>query len=304
MTITRAIYDGPPNGYKANRGPKKYVALHNTSNDGSARDEISYAKWREDLTSTHYYGDPVEVLQSLDTYLCANHAGSTEGNSYAISWEFTGTNGKSRAWWLANLCWPLIARQMAADCREWGIPPRLLTVAEMRGGVAKGFVTHDLMRLAWGGTTHTDPGAGFPVDYLLALVAAELEGDMAFKDDDDARALMYRLDAVFKNKPKAEWTQVNGVKRSEVNGLYVAQVAQDAALAEVARLTGLDPAELDAVKAAAREGALAGAEAALTPEALADAIPDELAADVVRLLAERSAAALRAAADVVDPTPV
>lgn len=124
--------------------------------------------------------------------------------------------------------------------------------------------------------------------------------DMAFKDDADFRAMMYRLDAVFGNKPKAEYTLPNGTKRSEANGLYVAQAGQDAAIAELAKLSGMDEAELESVKASAREGALAGAEAALTPEALADAIPPELAADVVRLLGEREAAADRARADVLD----
>lgn len=190
MTINREIYDGPPNGYGRNRGPKKYIGVHNTSNDASVVDEISYSKWREDKTSTHYYGDKFTIAQSLDTALCANHAGSAEGNHEVIAWELVGTNGKTRSWWLANLCWPLIARQMAADCREFGIPPRLLTVAEMRAGVLKGFVTHDLMRQAWGGTDHTDPGKNFPMDHLLALVAAELEEDDMPTTDEIVTAML------------------------------------------------------------------------------------------------------------------
>lgn len=193
MTITRAIYDGPPSGYGRNRGPKQYIAVHNTSNDATVRDEISYSKWREDKTSTHYYADRTEIAQSLDTALCANHAGSAEGNHEAIAWELTGTNTKTRAWWLANLCWPLIAAQMAADCREFDIPPRLLTVTEMRAGVLRGFVTHDLMRQAWGGTDHTDPGKNFPMDHLLALVAANLEEDDMTPEQLSAAILATRL---------------------------------------------------------------------------------------------------------------
>lgn len=186
--IYSEIYDGPPLGYRASRGRKRYIAIHNTSNSGTVRDEVSYAKHRADKTSSHYYADVVEVAQSLDTELCANHAGSTEGNSFGIAWEFTGTNGKSRAWWMANVCWAKVAAQMARDCRLYGIVPRLLTVAEMRAGKVTGFVTHDLMRLAWGGTTHDDPGPNFPMDHLLALVRAELDGgDMDTMQD----ALLY-----------------------------------------------------------------------------------------------------------------
>jgi hypothetical protein len=68
---------------------------------------------------------------------------------------------------------------MARDCAKHSIPVRLLTVAQMQAGNVPGFVTHDLMRLAWGGTDHTDPGPGFPVDHLLGLVQQQLSGGTA-----------------------------------------------------------------------------------------------------------------------------
>ncbi len=176
MAVYGDIYDGPPRSY-GGAYPKRYVAIHNTSNDATARAEADYAKRRTDGTSSHYYVDGTEVIQSLDTALSAHHAGSTTGNRYAVSYEITGTNSKSRAWWLSSVAWPRLARQMAADCRVHRIEPRLLTVDQMRAGSLSGFVTHDLMRLAWGGTTHTDPGPGFPMDYLLDLVRVELDGD-------------------------------------------------------------------------------------------------------------------------------
>lgn len=218
--IRHDIYDGPPLGYTKPGYRKKYIGLHNTSNDATAREEASYSKWRPDKTSTHYIGDDVEVIQSLDTALGANHAGSTEGNRYAISWELVGTNGKSRAWWLANLRWDLIVPIMAEDCREYGIEPRLLTVAEMRTGQARGFVTHKLMGEAWGGTDHTDPGPSFPVDHLLALVRAQLTGE-----------IMNTLVVLKDTKPVYLG---NGVLRRHVK----------------------DPAELAAVRAAAKAGRL------------------------------------------------
>lgn len=267
MTIYREIYDGPPSGYRASRGPKKYVGLHNTSNDASVRDELSYSKWRPDKTSTHYYGDNLEIAQSLDTALCANHAGSAEGNNFAIAWEFTGTNGKSRAWWMANVVWAKVAQQMARDCREFGIPPRLLTVAEMRGGVAKGFVTHDLMRQAWGGTTHTDPGPGFPVDYLLALVAAELEGDMQLSD-------------------------LLSDKKTTVNNALLTVLARTDYLANrlglEARLTASETRELAQAAALKALAELGGVDAAPIVAAV-NRVGDELGERIARLEAENEA---------------
>ena len=178
MAIFSAIYSGPPAHYGSTRTDKRYIAIHNTSNDATAEGEASYAKRRTDSVSAHYFVDNNSIVQSLNTDLRAYHAGSTTGNSQAIAYEITGTNGKSRAWWMANVAWPLLARQIALDCREHAIEPRLLTVAEIKAGKLTGIITHDQMRQAWGGTTHTDPGPNFPLDHLLGLVRAELGEDM------------------------------------------------------------------------------------------------------------------------------
>lgn len=169
-------YIGPPASYGSTSYPKRYVAIHNTSNDASAEGEAGYAMRRTDGVSSHYYVDGDSIVQSLHTDLGANHAGSSTGNRYAISYEITGVNGWTRQQWLDRVAWPLLARQIARDCRRHGIAVQLLTVAQMRDGRTTGVVTHDLMRQAWGGTTHTDPGPGFPLDHLLALVRAEMTG--------------------------------------------------------------------------------------------------------------------------------
>lgn len=174
---------GPPRSYRTSQYPKRYILIHNTANDASARDEAAYAKNRTDGVSSHYYGDDVEVIQSLNTKYGANHVGSSTGNNYAISWELTGTNGKSRDWWINNLVWGEISAVMALDCEAYGIPARLLTIEQMRDGTSKGFCTHDMARQAWGGTTHTDPGSNFPMDLLLDLVTAALGGDVTTADE-------------------------------------------------------------------------------------------------------------------------
>lgn len=202
MAIFAGIYSGPPRHYGNTRTDKRYVAIHNTSNDATAEGEASYAKRRTDSVSSHYYVDNDSLLQSLDTDLRAYHAGSTIGNSQAIAYEITGTNGKSRTWWLANVAWTLLARQIAADCREHAIEPRLLTVAEIKAGSKTGIITHDQMRQAWGGTTHTDPGANFPLDHLLALVRAELNGE-----DEDMADLDYGSTGWKPANPKAIGTR-------------------------------------------------------------------------------------------------
>jgi hypothetical protein len=175
VPIFQNIFNGPPRSFTNRRTRKRYIAIHNTSNTNlaSAKAEARYAKRRTDHISSHYYVDRVQVIQSLDTDLCAHHAGSREGNTRAIAYEITGWNSFKRQRWLSDVAWHLLA----ADCRTFDIEPRALTVAELDAGRLTGIVTHDLMRRAFGGTTHTDPGSGFPMDHLVALVRAELGGN-------------------------------------------------------------------------------------------------------------------------------
>ena len=176
MPIYSEIWDGPARNYRRDEtgraitSHKKYITIHNTANDASAENEASYAKRRTDGTSSHYYVDADSIKQSLDTFWCAGHVGSHQGNTYGISYEFTGVNAWSREVWIQNIAWPLAAKQIARDCRDFGIEARMLSIAEMRAGTAKGFITHDMARIAWGQTDHTDPGPNFPLDHLIALV--------------------------------------------------------------------------------------------------------------------------------------
>jgi N-acetyl-anhydromuramyl-L-alanine amidase AmpD len=163
------------NAYPDRDGRKYGVAVHCTANDASARDEAAFAAHRTDGVSTHLLIDPTEVIQSLDTKDRAGHAGSFEGNEHAICLEFVGTNGKGRAWWLANICWDLLGRVMAEIIRShWpdgSFQVRRATVAQMKANPKiKALYAHDDMRLAWGNTTHTDPGPNFPWDRLFKAI--------------------------------------------------------------------------------------------------------------------------------------
>lgn len=183
MAIYPEIFDGPARNYTRDSAGrpkttrKRYITVHATANDASARAEASYAKRRTDGTSSHYYADDHEVVQSLDTDWRAHHVGSREGNDAGISWEFTGDTRWSRATWLEKIDWERAAAQIARDCREHHIDVAHLTVDQLRAGTLTGFHTHNQARLAWGHTTHTDPGTGFPMDHLLNLVRRALDHD-------------------------------------------------------------------------------------------------------------------------------
>jgi N-acetyl-anhydromuramyl-L-alanine amidase AmpD len=180
-------------------GRKFGIAIHNTSNDGTAEDEASFAKRRTDNVSAHFYADNNSVIQSLDTDSKAGHAGSNNGNQNAVAVEITGFNHWKREKWLANVAWEQLGTVLAQVCVFYGIPARRATVQEMRDNPkVRAFYGHDDMRRAWGHTDHTDPGDNFPWDRLFEAVEAALGGvpvakererDMDFNQDAKLNAL-------------------------------------------------------------------------------------------------------------------
>lgn len=189
MKVSGIPYVQGRNSYSDRDSLKFGIAIHNTSNDASDAGEASYAKRRTDGTSSHFYVDGDSVTQSLDTSKRAGHSGSVTGNENAIAVEITGGNGKSRAWWLANVDWAelgaVLAKVIRAHWPDGSFKVRRASVAEMRSNPkVRAFYGHDDMRRAWGGTTHTDPGPNFPWDRLFESVNAALGAPRTDKEED------------------------------------------------------------------------------------------------------------------------
>jgi len=154
------------------------IAIHATANTASAANEAAYATRRTDGTSAHFYVDASEVVQSLDTSDIAGHAGSWQGNQYSIAVEITGLTSWTRARWLDSVAWDKLGAVLAAVARHHNIPATRVTVEQMRANPrVRGAYDHNQMRLAWGGTDHTDPGPNFPWDHLLAVWRRHLDGE-------------------------------------------------------------------------------------------------------------------------------
>ncbi|HEV7708747.1 MAG TPA: N-acetylmuramoyl-L-alanine amidase [Asanoa sp.] len=231
------------------------IAIHNTSNANlaSAEDEADFATRRTDGISAHFYCDKNSIVQSLDTNARAGHAGSTEGNQNSIAVEITGLNSFTRQRWLDSVAWDKLASTLAfvirTDPDYAGFTVRRASVAELRADPKiKAFYGHDDMRRAFGGTTHTDPGANFPWDHLIAVVKAALdeqEDDMF--SDNDRNALTsanFRAMGVYQDLDEITFKTVNGVSRTEANKAKVARQALERKVAELAARPQIDIDEL------------------------------------------------------------
>ena len=67
----------------------RYIVVHNTANDASARNEVAYMLGNGDSTSYHYAVDDIEVVQAISENKTAWHAGdgTGRGNMYGIGIE-------------------------------------------------------------------------------------------------------------------------------------------------------------------------------------------------------------------------
>jgi hypothetical protein len=193
-----ASWAGYPRSYSPGRTrPVQYAVIHYTAgSEGptSAEAGVAYDKIRPDGTSCHCFADSDTVLREVPDIDRA-HAARFHGNEIGLQLELCGT-AQTRAQWLdpvSSATLRLGAKQVAEWCRDHGLPVRRLSVAETRaayyaasGSRPKGIVGHVDVTNAYpeDGGTHTDPGAAFPWDVFLPMVAEELAALTHPKDDD------------------------------------------------------------------------------------------------------------------------
>ncbi|OZV79794.1 hypothetical protein CA850_17270 [Micromonospora echinospora] len=261
------------NTYPDRDGLKFGIAIHATDNTASAEAESVYATRRTDGVSSHFYVDADSVVQSLDTTARAGHAGSSIGNENAIAVEITGRSSSSRQWWLENVAWDRLAEVLAVVCRHYDIAPRRATVAEMKATPqVRAFYGHNDMRLAWGGTTHTDPGSNFPWDHLLAKVEQALN-----QSEDDMTPAQFlailRDPSVATELRRLPWQYSGGGIPADLSTLNV--------------LNNIYEGVQNFQSGNISEEVVRGVLATLTPQAIAAAIPPDLAENVADELARR-----------------
>ncbi|MFI6229904.1 N-acetylmuramoyl-L-alanine amidase [Micromonospora echinospora] len=261
------------NAYDDRDGQKFGIAIHATDNTASAEAESVYATRRTDGVSSHFYVDADSIVQSLDTTARAGHAGSSTGNENAIAVEITGRSSSSRQWWLENVAWDRLAEVLAVVCRYYDIAPRRATVAEMKANPkVRAFYGHNDMRLAWGGTTHTDPGTNFPWDHLLTKVEQALN-----QSEDDMTPAEFlailRDPAVSAEMKRLPWQYTGGGIPAGLSTLSVLNSTYEG-------VQNLQSGNIS-------EEVVRGVLATLTPEAIAAAIPPDLAKKVADELARR-----------------
>jgi hypothetical protein len=176
------------------KGQPTVVVVHCTESDNGpgTAEALAGPGWfggSKAGTSSHKVVDVDSICEGVKRTTVAWHAGPG-GNVRGVAYEFCGRVAWTAGKWREPAQLQMLrnaAPHIADDLRAMSAPARWLSLAQLGGG-QRGLCTHNDIRLAFGGTTHSDPGPNFPYAELLAYVQAELTGtpvedDMPTPDD-------------------------------------------------------------------------------------------------------------------------
>lgn len=166
-------------GYTRGRpdGPPLWVVVHDmeaTETENRAEATAAYFANPGDgrNVSSHYCADSNSVVQCVLLRDVAWTVGNRPGNNRGINWELAGFAAQTRAQWLDPFGVAMFAQIvpiMLADMATYGIPALRCTIDDLKAR-RKGITSHNDLRIAFAGTTHTDPGSNFPWDYFMGLL--------------------------------------------------------------------------------------------------------------------------------------
>lgn len=133
--------------------------------------------------SAHYCVDSDSIVQCVREKDIAYHA---PPNLHSIGIEHAGYARQTAAQWVdgyGQAMLRLSAGLMAELLKKYDLPLVFLSPEDLRAG-KRGFTTHANVSKAFGQTTHTDPGADFPIGWYIDRVHEALtqEDDMTWDE--------------------------------------------------------------------------------------------------------------------------
>lgn len=190
------------------------ICVHTSENDSATR-AIDVARYQVSSRTGSYHvivdDHGARVLCNTDDW--ATWSSGNRGNDVLLHICLVGrASWKNEQWTARHTLLSSAAQYVAYWCRLYNIDPVWIGAAELKSG-RKGITSHYETGRAWGGTDHTDPGPGFPVNKFLADVKARLTVPTQPKDDDMTPAQARQLAEVWdqlRGPGGKGWPQLNG----------------------------------------------------------------------------------------------
>ena len=120
--------------------------------------------------SPHAVTDPTETVDTCSESIVGWQCGN--GNQVSIGLEVTGYAAWNFEQWTTGDAFAAVrldAKRAAEAAKRHGIPLRWLSLQQIRNGES-GFCFHADISATLGGTSHTDPGQGFPAAIFMRMV--------------------------------------------------------------------------------------------------------------------------------------
>jgi len=131
--------------------------------------------------SAHYCCDNNSIVQCVLLKDSAWTVGNAPGNNRGINYELAGFASQTGAQWGDSFSTSMLQRVaplMRSDAAKFGIPLKRCSVDDLVH-FRKGVTSHNDLRLAFGVTSHTDPGPNFPWTWFIDLLNNKPEGDVS-----------------------------------------------------------------------------------------------------------------------------
>ena len=173
LTTYRAVHSSGPR----TAAQVRYIVLHSTEG-ATAKGAAEYFTTQASGGSSNLVVDDNVCYRVLDDLVIPWGAPPLNTSGFHI--EQAGFAAWTRSEWLHHRATVERAAYKASlRCERFKIPPRVLNVAQLRADFAKhepvgGVVTHATISAAFGESTHTDPGPGYPLDVFAELLAGYL----------------------------------------------------------------------------------------------------------------------------------
>jgi N-acetyl-anhydromuramyl-L-alanine amidase AmpD len=162
----------------ANRLRVDLVVLHSMESQEKPNTAENVAAWfagpNAPQASAHFCVDSDSAVRCVLDRDVAWHAPGA--NKASIGIEHAGKAGQTAADWADEYSRATLERSAqicAALCRKHRIPAQRVWPGGLRAGL-RGITTHAAVSLAFGKSSHWDPGTGFPMTAYVARVVALL----------------------------------------------------------------------------------------------------------------------------------
>lgn len=169
-------YPSPNQSAGARPMPPKWIVIHDTEGGTTAEQTARYFMNPAAKAASHLIVDDAgNCFRSVADDRTAWHVGA--GNPQSLGIELVAPAGayqRSRQGWLEHdRLLDAAADHVMKWCARYKIPVQFIDAAGLKRG-DRGITTHAEMTKGIGGTTHIDPGPGFPMDDFIKRVSRRM----------------------------------------------------------------------------------------------------------------------------------